>query len=286
LEALLTIFSASLLYTDPMYIKVEEYLIDQNWEHFSPQEHETWSVLFERQRHVLVNRAVPEFLQGVDQLGIAAHGIPRFEDLSVLLREATGWEIVAVPGLVPDEVFFALLAQRRFPSTCFIRRQDQMDYLQEPDIFHDIFGHVPLLVNPIFADYMEAYGQQGLAAMDTGCLHYLARLYWYTVEFGLIQTPKGLRTYGSGIVSSYGESVYCLESPKPNRIRFDRNRIMRTNYRIDAFQETYFVIDSFAQLMAATVGDLLGEYKELSALPDFTPQDVLPVDQFVSPNIP
>ena len=140
------------------------------------------------------------------------------------------------------------LANRRFPSTCFIRRIDQLDYLQEPDVFHDVYGHVPMLMNPVFADYMQLYGQCALKALRLGALGMLGRLYWFTVEFGLIRTPAGLRIYGSGIVSSKGESIHCLDSTSPNRVGFDLMRIMRTQYRIDSFQKTYFVIDSFEQL--------------------------------------
>jgi phenylalanine-4-hydroxylase len=260
---------------------VENYLIDQSWASFTPQEHETWRRLFQRQSETLKNRAAPVFLEGLERLGIAAQGIPRFEDLTAILKPTTGWEIVAVPGLVPDDVFFALLAERRFPATCFIRTPEQMDYLEEPDIFHDIFGHVPLLVHPVFADYMQAYGQEGLAALGTDSLHYLARLYWYTVEFGLIETKEGLRIYGSGIVSSYGESHYCLEDSRPQRLFFDRDRVMRTNYRIDDFQETYFVIRSFEELIAATVGDFLGLYETLKKLLDFAPNEAGPTDQII-----
>lgn len=202
---------------------------------------------------------------------MAAAGIPDFRGLSDALDRATGWRIVAVPGLVPDAVFFAYLAARRFPATCFIRRRDQLDYLQEPDVFHDICGHVPLLMNPVFADYMQAYGQGGLKAQRLGHLQRLARLYWYTVEFGLIATRAGLRIYGSGIVSSAGETVYCLDDPQPHRLGFDLRRVMRTRYRIDRFQNTYFVIDDFDQLFDATRPDFAPIYREIAALPDFEP---------------
>ena len=148
--------------------------------------------LFERQAETLQGRACDEFLDGLAGLGVAKEGIPSFERLSEALTKATGWKIVAVPGLVPDEVFFAHLAARRFPVTWWIRKPEQMDYLQEPDVFHDIYGHVPLLMNPVFGDYMQAYGEGGLKALELGALNYLARLYWYTVEFGLIRTPRGL----------------------------------------------------------------------------------------------
>ena len=176
-----------------------------------------------------------------------------------------------MPGLVPDDVFFGHLARRRFPSTCFIRRRDQLDYLQEPDIFHDICGHAPLLMNPVFADYLQAYGEGGLKALGLGHLQHLARLYWYTVEFGLIATAEGLRIYGSGILSSAGESVYCLGDPRPTRLRFDLRRIMRTRYRIDDFQQLYFVIDNFQQLFDATRPDFAPIYQEIAVLPDLEP---------------
>ena len=183
-----------------------DFSIEQNWQDYSEEEHAVWRLLFERQQRLLVDRACPEFLDGLGALGVAAEGIPDFRQLGQVLDAATGGRIAAVPGLVPDDVFFAHLAHRRFPSTCFIRRRDQLDYLQEPDIFHDICGHVPLLMNPVFADYMQAYGEGGLKALGLGHLEHLARLYWYTVEFGLIATQEGLRIYGSGILSSAGES--------------------------------------------------------------------------------
>src|SRR6516162_4886860 len=252
--------------------------IEQNWEGYSEEEHAIWRLLFERQQRLLVGRACLEYLEGLAGLGVAADGIPDFRRLSDILDRVTGWQIVAVPSLVPDDVFFAHLARRRFPATCFIRRRDQLDYLQEPDVFHDICGHVPLL-NPIFADYMQAYGQGGLKALGLGHLKRLARLYWYTVEFGLIATPEGLRIYGSGILSSAGESIYCLEDPRPRRIRFDLRRVMRTCYRIDDFQQSYFVIDDFQQLFDATRPDFAPIYREIAALPDLDPSDHLDQDR-------
>jgi phenylalanine-4-hydroxylase len=250
----------------------------QDWSAYAPAEHAVWRSLFHRQEEVLRGRACGEFLDGLEGLGVAADGIPDFRRLNETLGAATGWSIVAVPGLVPDDVFFAHLASRRFPSTCFIRRADQLDYLQEPDVFHDIFGHVPMLMNPVFADYMQAYGQGGLKALGLGSLHHLARLYWYTVEFGLIRTPAGPRIYGSGIVSSKGESIYSLESAAPNRLGFDLLRVMRTRYRIDDYQTTYFVIDDFAQLFAATRPDFTPYYQALRALSDLAPETVLDSD--------
>ena len=255
-----------------------DFTIDQNWPAYSAEEHAIWRLLFERQQRMLAGRACREYLAGLAGLGVAAGGIPEFGRLSDILERATGWRIAAVPGLVPDDVFFACLARRRFPSTCFIRRRDQLDYLSEPDVFHDIYGHVPMLMNPIFADYMQAYGEGGLKALRLGHLPRLARLYWYTVEFGLIATPEGLRIYGSGILSSAGESVYSLEDPRPSRLRFDLRRVMRTRYHIDRYQESYFVIDDFAQLFAATRPDFAPLYREIAMLPDIEPGAPVPAD--------
>jgi len=262
---------------------ISDFSIEQNWQDYTEEEHAIWRHLFQRQQRLLVGRACQEFLDGFGALGLAADGIPDFGRLSEVLDAATGWRLVAVPGLVPDDVFFAYLARRRFPSTCFIRRRDRLDYLQEPDVFHDICGHVPLLINPVFADYIQAYGEGGLKALGLGHLTRLARLYWYTVEFGLIATERGLRIYGSGILSSAGESVYCLDHPRPNRIRFDLRRVMRTGYRIDDFQQTYFVIDNFQQLFDATRPDFAPIYREIAALPDIDPDALISSDQKLEP---
>ena len=260
----------------------DDYTIDQPLTHYNSDDHAVWRDLFRRQSALLPGRACREFLDGLEDLGVAADGIPEFERLSDVLDRRTGWRIVAVPGLVPDEVFFDHLAHRRFPVTWWIRRREQMDYLQEPDVFHDIYGHVPMLMNPVFGDYMAAYGRGGLKALRLDALPYLARLYWYTVEFGLIRTADGLRIYGSGIVSSKGESVYCLEDRRPNRIAFDLERIMRTLYRIDDFQESYFVLDSFEQLFDATRPDFTPIYDRLKQLSDFEPGALLPDDDLVA----
>ena len=213
---------------------------------------------------------------------MVADKIPDFEALSAILMRTTGWRIVAVPGLIPDDVFFRHLSERQFPATYWIRRREQMDYLQEPDVFHDVFGHVPLLMNPIFADYLQAYGRGGLKALSLGALPLLARLYWYTVEFGLIKTGNGLRIYGSGIVSSFSESRYCLENNTPLRLGFDLERIMRTRYRIDDFQETYFVIDSFDQLFDATAPDFTPLYERVAALTEINPSAAISNDSLIA----
>jgi phenylalanine-4-hydroxylase len=181
--------------------------------------------------------------------------------------------------LVPDGVFFDHLANRRFPAGQFIRKPDQLDYLQEPDIFHDVFGHVPMLTDPVFADYMQAYGRGGQRAMELGQLHNLARLYWYTVEFGLLATPQGLRIYGAGIVSSHAESIFALDDPSPNRLGFDLERVMRTPYRIDDFQQAYFVIPSLQALLDATLQDFAPIYRRLAKAQDVAIEAILPTDK-------
>jgi len=245
-----------------------DFTIDQNWDAYTAEEHAVWATLFERQVRLLKDRVVPVFLEHVDGLAMAGTGIPDFRRLNEILEKATGWTVVAVPGLVPDATFFEHLANRRFPATCFIRTRDQLDYLEEPDTFHDVFGHVPLLLDPMFADYMQEYGKGGLKAEGQGALKRLARLYWYTVEFGLTRTPDGLRIYGAGIASSAGESAFALDDPSPHRIAFDLERVMRTGYRIDDYQETYFVIPGFASLMKATEADFTPIYARLAELPD------------------
>ena len=255
-------------------------VVEQPWSSYAREDHATWATLFERQQKILVGRACREFIENQQQFGMSPDAIPKFDDLNKVLRNATGWELIGVEGLLPELTFFDHLANRRFPVTWWIRRPDQIDYISEPDLFHDLFGHVPLLLNPVFADYMQAYGKGGVKAHDVGAeaLVNLTRLYWYTVEFGLIKQDDGLRIYGSGIVSSKGESIYCLESLSANRIGFDLMRIMRTRYRIDTYQKTYFVIDSFEQLMRATEPDFTPYYAELAAQESVPAGNVLQSD--------
>ncbi len=252
-----------------------DWTIPQDWSAYDQEDHRTWDTLFERQVKQLPGRASQAFLDGVDVLKLSKPGIPDFEELSERLMELTGWQVVAVPGLVPDEVFFDHLANRRFVAGNFIRRPDQLDYLQEPDVFHDVFGHVPMLAKPVFGDYLEAYGKGGLRALKYNSLDHLARLYWYTVEFGLIEEAGDLKIYGSGIVSSHGESVFALDDPSPNRIRFDLKRVMRTNYRIDDFQQVYFVIPGFEELLRMTAEtDFAPIYSDLENKSDLAPDAV------------
>jgi phenylalanine-4-hydroxylase len=256
-----------------------DWTIDQNWIAYAPDEHRRWTALYERQMEILPGRACDAFLQGLDKLDLHGAGIPDFKRLNEGLSALTGWTIVAVPGLVPDAIFFDHLANRRFPAGNFIRTEEQFDYISEPDVFHDVFGHVPLLADPVFGDYMQAYGKGGLRALGLHSLDALARLYWYTVEFGLIKTPQGPRIYGAGILSSPGESGFALESDKPNRIGFDLKRIMRTLYKIDDFQECYFVIDSFEQLFEATQQDFGPIYADLAGLTTLGTRDVTKADK-------
>lgn len=248
-----------------------DYTLAQPYRLYTNVDHSVWGTLYRQQLHVLQGRVCDEFFDGLRALNMQADSVPNFAQLNERLEQATGWRIVAVNGHVPDDVFFMHLSERRFPVTWWLRSQKKIEYLQEPDCFHDCFGHVPLLVNPIFADYMQAYGQGGLRALKLNQLSNLVRLYWYTVEFGLLKTPAGLRIYGAGIISSKTESIYALESDVPQRIGFDIERILRTQYKIDDVQKTYFVIDSFEQLMTETQKDFAPLYETLGQLPSFAP---------------
>ncbi|MFC5461316.1 phenylalanine 4-monooxygenase [Massilia niabensis] len=255
-----------------------DWTIDQQWDRYTAQEHLVWKTLYERQASMLAGRACDAFLAGMRALSIGSSGIPDFRRLSELLIRQTGWQVVAVPGLVPDEVFFEHLAKRQFPAGQFIRKPEQLDYLQEPDVFHDVFGHVPLLTNPVIADYLQAYGVAALQAKERGVLALLARVYWYTIEFGLVEQKDGLRLYGAGIVSSYAESLFALDSASPNRIRFRLPRVMQTDYRIDDFQETYFVIRDLDELLALAHTDFAPLYAQVRGLEALQPRAVLPDD--------
>jgi phenylalanine-4-hydroxylase len=260
-----------------------DWTIPQGWDRYTAAEHGVWTTLYERQLSLLPGRACEAFLRGIDALDLHRGGIPDFARINPELQRLTGWSVVAVPGLVPDAVFFEHLANRRFPAGQFIRKPQELDYLSEPDIFHDVFGHVPMLTDPVFADYMAAYGEGGLRASKLAQLHHLARLYWYTVEFGLVQERGALRIFGAGIVSSRAETVFALEDPSPNRLGFDLERVMRTPYRIDDFQQVYFVVPSFEQLREATLADFAPLYERLSGLPDLPIETRLPSDHVFTP---
>lgn len=257
-----------------------DHTIEQRWEKYSAEEHAVWTTLYERQMKVLKGRAAPEHFKGLELLNLNDGGIPDFRKVNEKLHALTGWEVVTVHGLIPNDVFFDHLANRRFVSGRFIRDADKLDYLPEPDIFHDVFGHVPLLTQPVFADYMQAYGKGGAKAARHDTIENLTRLYWYTVEFGLINTPEGRRIFGAGIVSSQSESVFALEARSPNRVHFDLERVMRTDYRYDDFQQTYFVIDSYDELMDATAKvDFDPVYETLKGQPDHKASDIVEGDK-------
>jgi phenylalanine-4-hydroxylase len=256
----------------------QDYTCDQAWDSYTPEQHALYARLYVRQQKLVGGRACDEFLQALAQLDMGAQ-IPRFEDVCERLGRATGWQIVAVPGLIPEDAFFRLLAHRRFPVTVWLRTPEEFDYIVEPDLFHDLFGHVPLLFNPVFADYMQAYGEGGLKAQRRNALELLARLYWYTVEFGLIDTAQGLRVYGAGILSSPGELTRALTDLSPLRVGFDLRRVLRTVYEIDDFQRIYFVIDGFNQLFEQTAQDFAPIYEQLLPLPPHPPDRVQPGDR-------
>lgn len=232
---------------------------------YDPDENAIWQELITRQIPLVQNRACDEYISGIEQLNLALDRIPQCGEVSKVLRDITGWALEPVPALIPFDQFFYLLANRKFPAATFIRRREDLDYLQEPDIFHEIFGHCPLLTNQAYADFTETYGKLGLNASKEDRV-LLAKIYWFTIEFGLINTLKGLRAYGGGILSSPGETSYCLESPAPQRKPFDVIDVLRTPYRIDIMQPIYFVIDDFDYLFKLTKMDLLAMIKEARKL--------------------
>jgi phenylalanine-4-hydroxylase len=241
-----------------------DFRVEQDWSAYAPEEHALYRRLFERQSKLVPRYACPEWIEAIAGLD-AAQEIPRFDLLSKKLRARTGWEIVPVPGLIPDEAFFTHLANRRFPVTVWLRKPEEFDYIVEPDVFHDFFGHVPLLFDRTYADHLHEYGKGGLKAMRLDAVKLLARLYWYTIEFGLIKVDSSVKAYGAGLLSSGGELAYCVEDPRPRRLPFDLERIMCTEYQIDRYQDTYFVIDSFEQLMRETAPDFTPIYARLRA---------------------
>ena len=259
-----------------------DYTVVQDYGAYAEADQDRWRRLYARQMRLVAKCACPEFLRVVGTLGYES-GVPRFEEVNERLGLATGWQVVAVPGLLPEQVFFGHLAERRFPVTVWLRDEPEFDYIVEPDIFHDFFGHVPLLFDPVFADYMQAYGRGGLKADGLHALEYLARLYWYTVEFGLVQTGAGLRIYGAGILSSPGEVAYAVSSPAPHRIGFGIERVMRTRYKIDTFQQTYFVIEDFGQLFRETAPDFTPVYAAIAGQESFPADAVLPQDKLFAP---
>jgi len=264
-------------------LAASDYTVHQVWSNYSADEHDIWRTLYQRQIELAHRHATPEFIAGLALLGTAAETIPCFDEVNERLVALTGWHIVAVPGLIPEEHFFAHLARRQFPVSVWIRHRDELDYLAEPDLFHDFFGHVPMLTDPVFARFVQAYGEAGPKAIAHRAVSMLARLYWYTVEFGLINTSQGLKAYGAGILSSQGETVYSVTDPTPHRIAFDLERVMCTEYLIDDYQQTYFVLDSFDQLFRAGYDvDFSPLYRRYAHVKAIAPNSVLPVDRLVS----
>jgi phenylalanine-4-hydroxylase len=247
----------------------EDYSVEQDWGAYSADEHALFRRLFERQAGLVARYACPEWIEAIAAIDTGSR-IPDFKIVSRKLRAKTGWEIVAVPGLIPDDAFFTHLANRRFPVTVWLRKPEEFDYIAEPDVYHDFFGHVPLLFDPVYADHLHEYGKGGLKVMHLDAVKMLARLYWYTIEFGLIRTPAGVRAYGAGLISSGGELAYCIDDPRPRRLPFNLERMLRTDYEIDRFQHTYFIVDSFAQLMQDTAPDFAPIYARLQNLPPFS----------------
>lgn len=247
--------------------------------HYTEQEHRVWQILFERQKKLLSNRACDEFIQGLDELNLSASTIPQLPEVSQILKAKTGWQVAPVAALISARAFFELLAKRQFPAATFIRLEESLDYVKEPDIFHELFGHCPMLTNQVYADFIHDYACKVLT-MPESDWPLLQRLFWFTVEFGLINTKNGLRAYGGGILSSIGETVYCVESDIPLRVLFDPVAIFRMPYRIDMMQAVYFVIDSYQQLYDVLLHDSkeliarareLGEYSPLFPVEDLNP---------------
>ncbi|KGH11522.1 phenylalanine 4-monooxygenase [Comamonas thiooxydans] len=257
-----------------------DYTCTQDYSAYTEAEHDTYHRLYERQSALLPGRASQHFIDALPSLG-AKERIPRFEEINERLFKATGWEIVGVPGLIPEVPFFSLLAQRKFPVTDWIRKPEEFEYIVEPDIFHDLFGHVPLLFNPVMADFIQAYGQGGLKAAELGACEMLSRLYWYTVEFGLIRESGGVRAYGAGILSSVGELEYSVNSPQPHRLPLQLERTMRTLYKIDTYQQTYFVIDDMPHLLNLADTDFAPLYEQLRQRPTIGAKELLPGEQLI-----
>lgn len=245
-----------------------DWTLPQDWQRFTPEQHAVWDMLCERQAAGLVDHAAEAFLHGLSILKLSGNGIPQLADLNEQLETETGWQLVAVPGVIPNHAFFRHLAARRFPVARNLRSLDNLAYSKEPDMFHDIFGHVPMLTDPVFADFMQAWAQAGLRAEGLGASDFLGRLYLHTVEFGLVAEGGQLRAYGAGLLSSLAETTHAITSPDARRIKLDIARVMRTDYHFDRFQETYFVVDSFDELLRVTAEtEFASLYDQLRTLP-------------------
>lgn len=256
-----------------------DWTLPQNWELFTDREHATWDKLAARQSEAMHSYACQAFIDGHEMLRLSDRGIPNLENLNHRLKAITGWEVVAVPGAIPNEAFFHHLAEKRFPAANFLRGEDSLDYNEEPDMFHDLFAHLPTLTDPVFADFMVAYGQAGLRAEAQGAEDFLGELYVHTVEFGLIAERSSVRAFGAGMLSSYAETVHAVTSPTVRRLRFDLPRVMRRKHLFDEFQKEYFVIDSFDELLRVTEEtDFATIYRELAGKPMLEPGEADPGD--------
>ena len=259
----------------------EDWSVPQHWDELTDEDHWVWDTLFARQKTLLHEKVIGAFEQGLEVLNLSRPGVPNFDELNAKLGARTGWKVVAVPSLIPDAVFFEHLANRRFPAGNFMRTAKQMDYLEEPDVFHDVFGHVPLLAQPAVADFMVELGNLGLQALEIGEIERVARLYWYTIEVGLAREDNRIKIYGAGIASSFGETHHSLESPRPHRLKFDLNRVFRTRYRPDDFQKSYFVIDRFEDLLnVVRENDFVALCAGLEGLSDIDPKVANPSELF------
>lgn len=239
--------------------------------HYDSAENSVWHDLIKRQETILRGRACDEYLQGLAILDLPHDRVPQLKEVSASLKEATGFEVASVPAVIPPDEFFSILADRRFPAATFIRTREDFDYIKEPDVFHEIFGHCPMLTNTSFADYVEEYGKLALK-LGRQYMWSLQRLFWFTVEFGLIKTDDGPRIYGAGLASSSGEAVYCTDSDEPIKLDFDPLMVFRTNYRIDIYQPIYFMIDSFEQLFNVITSDLVPLMDEAKILGSVNPE--------------
>ena len=264
-----------------------DWTMPQKWSAFTAEQHETWRSLFDRQSAALDGYACRSFLGGLDILRKLTPGVPDFAELNALLKPVSGWEVVAVPGWIPNKPFFEHLANRRFPAANFLRPPEQIAYSEEPDMFHDIFGHVPMLTDPAFSDFLVAYGQAGLRAEKLGASDFLGRLWLYTVEFGLVVEDGELRAFGGGLMSSLAETVSALTAPEPRRIWLDIERVMRTGYHFDRLQQTYFVVAGFEELLRATEEtDFASIYRKIAGEPALEPGDGWPGDLAYEGHLP
>lgn len=236
-------------------------MMKQEYNKYTAEDFQVWKILFERQEENMPGRATAEFLEGIRRINFTADKIPDFRETNPLLKSITGWELAVVPGIIPDDVFFTLMANRKFPASTWLRKMSELDYLEEPDMFHDVFGHVPLLTNQPFVDFLQELSKIGLDYIDNKwAIELLSRIYWFTIEFGLIREEGQLRIYGAGILSSPGETLYSL-SDQPKHFEYDVEQILNTPYRKDTFQDRYFIIESFEQLYES-----LPEIKQLMAV--------------------